>query len=74
MRGAPAPCECSCNRMRHDRCARMIVSRITDSRVLPATASAATVSDAECEAPRGSHVAALLESCDGALFARALEL
>jgi threonylcarbamoyladenosine tRNA methylthiotransferase MtaB len=33
-----------------------------------------TVSVAECEAPRGSRVAALLESRDGALFARPLEL
>jgi 2-methylthioadenine synthetase len=33
-----------------------------------------TVSVPECEAPRGSRIAALLESRDGALFARALEL
>ena len=32
-----------------------------------------TVTVAECDVPRGSRIVALLELCDGALFARPLE-
>lgn len=73
MRDAPARCECSCNSMKYDRCAGLIVFRVTASRVRPATVLAVTVGDAECGAPRGSRIAALLEWRDGALFARPIE-
>jgi type II secretory pathway predicted ATPase ExeA len=60
--------------LRRDRRADVVVFCITTSRVRPATVSATTVRVAECDAPRGSRVAALLESRDGALFVRPLEL